>query len=212
MIFKDRQDAGNLLSLKLIKFKNSKNTLLLALPRGGVIIASPISKSLALPLDIIIPRKIGAPSNEELAIGAICQEEIVLNQNLIEALHVHENYLKKTIDEEKREAIRRNNIYRKNKMLPQIENKIIILIDDGIATGSTMEVAVKYVRTKKPKQVVIAIPILPSSQVKFFKQISDELIYLDAPENFSAIGNFYEDFDQVSDQEVLAALQESPSS
>jgi putative phosphoribosyl transferase len=210
MLFRDRLDAGRQLAEKLVKYKNSREALLLALPRGGVVIAKPISQILKIPIDIVVPRKIGAPLNEELALGAICEEEAVLNQTLIDELRVSSDYLTRIIDEEKKEALRRGLVFRKNKKPLQIAGKIIILLDDGIATGATMEVSIRYLKKHKPRKVIVAVPVLPFHQIEYFKAIADELYYLYAPVTFTAIGQFYENFDQVSDQEVLSILQSQP--
>lgn len=207
MLFKDRIDAGEQLANLLIKYRSAKNTILLALPRGGVKIAKPIQDRLSLPLDIIIPRKIGSPFNEELAIGAICEDQSLLNQSLIDELQVNENYISKKIEEEKLEAKRRESLYRKDKKKLIVKDKTLILIDDGIATGYTMEVSIKAIKNKKPKKIIIAVPILPRFKIEHFQNLVDELYYLYAPIDFAAIGQFYENFDQTSDLEVISILQ-----
>lgn len=206
MLFKDRVDAGKRLADNLKKYKNKKNLLILALPRGGVVVAKPISRMLNAILDLIIPRKIGAPENPELAIGAICENEYTLNDSLILSLSIDEKYIKDQIEKEKKEAERRKQIYRKGKKEPEIQNRRIILVDDGIATGSTMKASIKYVRSQNPQKIIVAIPVAPRHILEELSSICDEIICLYSPINFMAIGQFYENFSQTTDEEVLALL------
>ena len=207
MLFIDRIDAGKQLAEKLIKYKNAKDTIVLALPRGGVIVGKAICEVLNLPLDIVIPRKIGAPFNPELAIGAICEDQYILNKDLISSLDVNEKYIKDIIEDEKKEAKRREKLYRKNKGPLILKNKTIILVDDGIATGATMHAAIKFIKTKDPKKLIVGSPIALKDIYEDFKKLCDEIICLYTPLDFMAIGQFYENFQQTTDEEVINILK-----
>ncbi|KPK32563.1 MAG: hypothetical protein AMS24_03900 [Chlamydiae bacterium SM23_39] len=206
MLFKDRIDAAILLARKLIQYKNKKNIILLALPRGGVIIGKELSNILNLPLDIISPKKIPAPFQKELAIGAVCLDEHILNEELISSLNIDLNYIQEAIKLEKKESNRRMQLYRKNLPPLKINNKTIILIDDGIATGATIEVTIKYLKKLHPKKIIIAVPVAPREQIEKLKTQCNEVISLYTPLNFFAIAQFYEDFRQVEDEEVIKII------
>lgn len=211
MLFKDRQDAGNQLLKALEEFKNKKNTLVLALPRGGVVVAKEISKGLHLPLDIIVPRKIGAPFNPELAIGSLIGDTVLLNRSLISSLDISKEHLKKTIDKEKQEAHRREILYRMSREPLKVKGKEIILVDDGIATGYTMMAAIDYLKNEKAKSIVVAIPVAAPSALERISSEAQKVVCLFSTENFYAIGSFYQEFDQVKDEEVISILKEYPS-
>ncbi len=210
MLFKDRKDAGNALGAKLSKFKAQKDVLIIALPRGGVVVAAQIAEMLNLPLDIVAPRKIGAPDNKELAIGAICDDAFVVKKDFILDLGVDESYIKKTIEEEKKESRRRMEVYRKGRPPLNLTDKTIIIVDDGIATGSTMEASIKYIKNKKPKKIILAVPLAPKKTIEYLQKMVDEIICLFTPFDFMAIGEFYENFDQTSDSEVISILKKLP--
>ena len=209
MFFKDRKDAGEELSKKLLKYKDQKNTLIIALPRGGVVVGERIAELLNLPLDIVAPRKIGAPDNKELAIGAICDDVFVLKNELILELAVDDDYIKKTIEEEKKESQRRMQVYRAGRPPLALKDKIIIIVDDGIATGATMEASLKYVQKQKPKKIILAVPVAPKNSIEYFQKMADEVICLYIPYDFMAIGQFYENFLQTSDNEVLSLMKKA---
>ena len=207
MIYKNRMDAGIQLALKLEKFKNQPDTIVIALPRGGVIVGFEVAQALQLPLDLIFPRKIGAPFNEELAIGAITETgEGFLNKNLIDSLHIDIEYVKQTIEKEKKEAQRRLSIYRGNKPFLSLEGKTVILVDDGIATGATMKAAILDIKKRKASQLIIAVPVASYETIHQMQPLVDEIICLTIPINFYAVGQFYEDFRQITDQEVIEKL------
>lgn len=200
-------DAGIQLALKLEKFKNQPDTIVIALPRGGVIVGFEVAQALQLPLDLIFPRKIGAPFNEELAIGAITETgEGFLNKNLIDSLHIDIEYVKQAIEKEKKEALRRLNIYRGNKPFLSLEGKTVILVDDGIATGATMKAAILDIKKRKASQLIIAVPVASYETIHQMQLLVDEIICLTIPINFYAVGQFYEDFRQITDQEVIEKL------
>ena len=210
MIFKNRQDAGQKLAQKLNKFKSQKDTIILALPRGGVVTAFEIAKELNLHLDLVVPRKIGAPDNEEYAIGAITETgEGIFNQEAIDSLRVSKEYLDKKVAEEKKEAQRRLKTYRQDRPSLNLANKTVIIVDDGIATGLTMRAAIKSVREKKAQKVVVAVPVSAKDSLKIIADEVDQVICLDAPLFFGAVGAFYQDFGQTTDEEVIDLMKKS---
>ena len=203
-LFKNRTAAGKELLSRLLSYKNKKDTIVLGLPRGGVICASEIAKGLHLPLDVLIPRKIGAPFNPELAIGALCEEEIVLDLEIIRALAIPESFIQGEIAKEKEEAKRRLKLYRKNKPPLDLKNKTVILVDDGIATGATITAAIQAVRSHKTKKLIVAVPVAPPETIEKISHEVDEVIALYTPISFMAVGQFYEVFDQTKDEEIVA--------
>jgi len=210
MIFQDRKQAGQKLAEKLGEFKNQKDTIVLALPRGGVVTSFEIAKELNLPLDLVVPRKIGAPDNEEYAIGAITETgEGIFNQEAIGSLNITKEYLNKKVAEEKKEAQRRLTAYRQDRPLLNLENKTVIIVDDGIATGLTMRAAIKSVKEKKAKKVIVAVPVSAKDSLDIIQKEADEVIYLDAPLFFGAVGAFYQDFGQTTDEEVIELMNKS---
>ncbi len=210
MVFKNRQEAGQKLAEKLKEFKNKKDTIILALPRGGVINAFEIAKELNLPLDLIVPRKIGAPFNEEYAIGAITESgEGIFDQQAIASLNVTKDYLDKKVAEEKKEAQRRLKTYRQNQPPLDLKNKTVIIVDDGIATGLTMRAAIKSIKEKKAKKIIVAVPVSARDSLKIIEKEADQVICIDAPLFFGAVGAFYEDFGQTEDKEVIDLMEKS---
>lgn len=225
-MFLNRQQAGQLLAEKLLKYKN-QDCLVLALPRGGLPVGYEAAKKLNKPLDIFIVRKLGAPGNPEFAIGAIAETGSVLfNQEIIEAYKISANYLTEEVNRQKQKIKDYQKKFRekpsaRQKNLPNILNKCIILIDDGAATGFTMKAAVmalKYDQTKMGSQpslsaqkgqlkIIIALPVCSSEAYKDFQKIADEVIILEIPSPFYAVGNFYQDFRQVEDEEVVEMLK-----
>ena len=210
MIFEDRSDAAQKLTLKLTEFKNNKDDIILALPRGGVILGYILAKELNLPLDLILTQKLGAPDFEELAIGAICEDKTTyLNEEIIKHLNVSNDYIEKEKNAKAKEANRRSTSYRKDREPLNLENKIAIIVDDGIATGATMKVAIKYAKNKKAKKVIVAVPVIAADSLKSFEKEVDQMIVLDASINFNAVGQFYEEFDQVTDREVINLMEKA---
>jgi len=182
----------------------------LALPRGGVVTAFEIAKELNLPLDLVVPRKIGAPDNEEYAIGAITETgEGIFNQEAIDTLGVPQEYLDKKVADEKEEAQRRLKTYRQDRPILNLKNKTVIIVDDGIATGLTMRAAIKSVKEKKAKEIIVAVPVSAQDSLKTINKEVDKTICLDAPLFFGAVGAFYEDFGQTTDEEVIDLMKES---
>jgi len=201
--FKDRVDAGKMLVPKL-KDK-VKDSIVLAIPRGGVIVGDIIASELNLMLDVICPRKLGAPGNPELAIGAIMHDgTYILNHDIIYMLRVDEEYIKEEMRRKEEESMRRLMLYRGN-IIYDINNKNIILVDDGIATGSTIYVVVKWLKANNIKDLIIATPVGPVDTLRKLENISDVISIL-MPYDFNAVGEFYERFEEVSDDQVRSIL------
>ncbi len=211
MFFYDRRDAGQKLADKLAKYRHRPNTLVIGLPRGGVVVAQQIASRLHLPLDIIVPRKIGAPNNPEFALGAIAGDKSVWDKDIILQEGITQKYLKEETAKEEQEAQRRLKLYRPNRPALDVKNKTIIVADDGIATGATMQVTIDFLKNKGAGNIVIAVPVLPKTAVEKFARLGDRIIYLDAPRLFMAVGNFYDDFRQITDEEVIKIMSENLS-
>ncbi len=210
MIFKDRIEAGQKLAKALEKYKGQKDTIILGLPRGGVVTGFEIAKTLELPLDLVVPRKIGAPGNPEFAIGAITEEgEGIFNEGVIRDYEISKEYITGTVEEEKKEAQRRLKTYRGDRSPLDLKDKTVILVDDGIATGLTMRVAIKSVKNKDPKKIVVAVPCGAKDSIDQIKKDVDEVICLHAPIFFGAVGAFYREFPQTTDEEVIELMKES---
>ena len=202
----DRADAGKKLAVSLSSYKNSKDAIIIALPRGGIITGQEVAKELNLPFDIIIPRKIGAPHNPELAIGAIIEDEVLLNDDLIQSMDIDKEYIEQTIEKEKRDINRKKRIWRKERPPIQWRGKTILIIDDGVATGSTMKASVRYLKKQPIKKLVVAIPVGPAETIDELKEMADEVICLQAPEMFLAVGQFYEKFTQTDDKAIVEIM------
>jgi len=220
IIFQDRLDASKRLAKKLLWLKQNQlkeerdrrqqSIVILAIPRGGVIIGDVIATELDAKLDIIVSRKIGAPENPELAIGAVMPDgSYFLNQRLVNMLHVPQVYIQIQAHEQIKEIDRRLMAYRGSKEYDnEFERKAVVLVDDGIATGATMTASAKWIKNKQQcKRLVIAVPVAPAEVLDDLNQVADEVIVLYTPEPFIAIGRFYEDFAQVSDNEVKEIMR-----
>ncbi len=207
--FSDRFDAGKSLAKALSNF-DSKNGLVLAIPRGGVVVGYEIAQALRLPLDVIIPHKIGAPYNPELAIGAITEDgSTVLDENLIAYLDVTRDYIFEESERQKKEIQRRLGLYRQNLPILDLKGKDVIVVDDGIATGSTVKAALLSVKNKGATTITVAIPVGPPSTIKELEKRANKVVCLYMPEYFQAIGQFYDDFSQTTDDEVIGLLREN---
>lgn len=204
-MFKDRKEAGQLLAKRFSKYKNQKNVLVLAIPRGGIVTGYEIAKYLNSDLDIIVIKKIGFPGNPELALGAASLDSYYLNEELVK--DVEKKYLEETIKAKQKEAKEKYDLLRKGKSNFSVKNKIVILTDDGIATGTTISLAIQILKKQKPKKLILAIPVASSESVLKLKKLVDEIICLDQPENLMAIGEFYEDFTQVEDEKAKKLLE-----
>ena len=208
MIFRDRSDAGRRLAEMLAPYKQ-QHPVVLALPRGGVPVGYEIARHLEAPLDVVLVRKVGAPISPELAIGAIVEGEPVerfINREIVDSLGVPESYIEEEVARQTREIERRRAQYFQGRARIDIRGRTAIVVDDGIATGATMRVALHAVRRGGPARLVMAVPIAPASTIEAMRGEADELVCLDSPEDFGAIGFFYRDFKQVSDSTVIALL------
>ena len=209
MVFEDRADAGKLLAAA-IKRLNLRNKVVLGLARGGVVAAAEIAKVLKIPLEVVVFKKLGAPGNSELAIGAVgSHSQPYLDQELISQLQVTKEYLTGEIKRQRREAARRERLYRGKRKMINIKNKNVVLVDDGIATGATMLAAVAAIKKLKPKSLILAVPVAPpSSLVKLAPQVNRVLV-LHQDENFRAVGQFFRRFEQVEDEQVIKMLDKN---
>ena len=205
-MLKDRIEAGLLLSEKLKKYQNS-NTIVLAVPRGGVPVADIIAKNLHLPLDIVLSKKIGHPYNKEYAIGAVSMDSMIIDEHP----DIPKEYIEKEIVKLRKLMREKYEIYMGNREPLDIEGKNIIVVDDGIATGNTLLVSINMLRKKNPAKIIVAVPVIPYETVPVFEKSTDEFVYLIASKSFRGVGGFYEDFNQVEDDEVIKLLSvESP--
>jgi putative phosphoribosyl transferase len=208
--FEDRSEAGREL-LNELKKLSLQSPLILALPRGGVVIAAEISRFYKSPFDILLVRKIGAPFNPELAIGAVVEgapPKAFLNDELVRVLKIDPKFIE---DEKKRqieEIKRQDQLYRAGRAQPQVAGQTVVLVDDGVATGASIRAALRGLRDDKPKRLVLAVPVAPPDTLKEIEKEVDDLICLCRPENFRAVGQFYRKFGQVSDDEVKRLLSE----
>lgn len=208
MLFRDRSHAGRLLAVRLAQYANAPELLVCALPRGGVVVAAAVAEELNAPLDFVIVRKLGVPGQPELAMGAIASAGVsVLSHSLIAQLGITAGEIEQVLAREQHELMRREALYRGGAPAPQVRNRTVILVDDGIATGSTMRAAASLVRQQQPKRLVIAAPVASPSSCAALVDVADEIVCVVQPEHFFAIGEFYQDFLQVSDDEVRELLQ-----
>ncbi len=209
MKFRDRRQAGLALAEKLLRYRNAPNTVVLALPRGGVPVAFEVARELELPLDIFIVRKLGVPGNEEYALGAIASGGIRILNRQAEALQLPAMAVEAVAQREERELERRERAFRGGQPAPHLEGRIVILVDDGLATGSSMRAAALAVRRHQPARIVVAVPVAAPEICEAFRALVDEVECVETPEPFRAVGLWYEHFDQTSDQEVHALLEEA---
>jgi putative phosphoribosyl transferase len=212
-VFQDRWAAGRLLANALSGYKDH-NAIVLALPRGGVPVAAEVAKALEAPLDLILVRKIGVPTQPELAMGAVVDGAapiVVRNEEVIELSGTTEDEFDAACARELAEIERRRQLYIGERARAEVAGQVVIVVDDGIATGATTRAALQAIRSRKPKELVLAVPVAPPDTITQLRKEVDTLVCLDTPELFGAIGYFYQDFRQVSDQEVLTLLKRFPA-
>jgi len=207
-MFLNREEAGRLLAERLADLKGAPDVVVLGVPRGGVLVAAEIARALAAPLDVYITRKLGAPGNPELAIGAVAEDgTLVLDPETITMLNVSEAYLERERQRQQEEIRRRAARYRGGRPPLSLAQKRVILVDDGVATGKTLEATIQALRHQPVQALILAVPVGPPSTIARLRPLVDRLEVLETPELFWAVGMFYEDFHQVSDAEVEACLR-----
>jgi putative phosphoribosyl transferase len=208
--FLNRREAGKVLAQKLSRYTNHPNILVIALPRGGVPVAYEVALALNVPLDVLIVRKLGLPGQEELAIGAIASGGIrILNKNIIRALRLDPAIIEAVTAQETAELQRRELQYRGHRPISKIEDRTVILIDDGLATGSTMLAAIAALRTQHPARIVVAVPAAAPQAIQLLQPQVDEVVSAITPEPFEGVGKWYQDFSQTTDEEVQVLLSGS---
>jgi putative phosphoribosyl transferase len=209
MMFRDRKEAGQLLGTRLGKYADRPDVVVLGLPRGGVPVAAEVAKALHAPLDVFLVRKLGLPGHEELAMGAIASGGIrVLNEELMRRLAIPDSVVETVAAEEGEELDRRQRAYRGTLRATGVRGKTVILVDDGLATGASMRAAVAALRRRRPGCIVVAVPVGAMETCSELQELADEVVCLETPEPFHAVGLWYDDFSQTTDDEVRASLQE----
>jgi putative phosphoribosyl transferase len=218
MIFENRTQAGELLAQAIkekLSFREQQqsvpavlsNSIVLGVPRGGVIVAMEVAESIGAPLDLVIARKIGAPGNPEFAIGAVSEEgDVILDYETVHQLGIPESYIEQESASEMAKIKSRMERYRDDRPYPSLEGKTVIVVDDGIATGLTMKAALTSLRKRKPSPLILAVPVAPNSTLHELSQFVDQVVCLESPTYFEAVGEFYREFGQVTDDQVRSAL------
>jgi len=210
-VFHDRRDAGRRLAEALRRFTTA-DPIVLALPRGGVPVGFEVAKALGVPLDVLIVRKIGAPGHEEFGLGAVvdgAEPQVVLNEEAMAAVRPPQSYVDAEVDRQLKEIERRRRVYLGDRKPLATRNRAVIIVDDGIATGGTVKTALRALRRTGPDYVVLAVPVAPREAIAALRREADETVCLSTPEPFWAVGQYYEDFEQTSDDEVVALLAEN---
>jgi putative phosphoribosyl transferase len=206
-IFRNRSEAGRLLAMRLMRYAGRSDVVVLSLPRGGVPVAYEVARLLGVPLDVSVVRKLGVPRYEELAMGAIASGGLcVLNHDVVRELAIPRRLIDSVVDRESREIERREHEYRLGRRRLAVRGRTVILVDDGIATGSTMRVAVEALRQLAPARIVVAVPVAARSSFEEFQRSAEECVCLRTPEPFMAVGVWYEDFSQTTDEQVRELL------
>lgn len=209
-MFKDRAEAGKKLAQKLkeeLPTQSLADAIILSIPRGGVVVGGEISRFFNLPLDCLITKKIPSPGNEELAIGAVAEGGVVVwEEELCQRLGVPSDYKQEIVKKKIIELEKKQQDFKCGMPTPQMKDKVIIIIDDGVATGSTIKAAIAVVRDFGPREIIIAIPIIAQDSLEEIKSKADKVIYLETPEMFFSVGQFYENFEQISDEQVVSIL------
>jgi putative phosphoribosyl transferase len=208
MFFLDRAEAGRILASRLIPYKNKGDVVILALPRGGIPVAYEVGRELQLPIDVFVVRKLGVPGQEELAMGAIATGDIrIINGDVVEELGISQETIDAVTERERKELHRREQLYRGNRPSRDIRGRSVILVDDGIATGSTMRAAIAAIRQLSPVRIVVAVPVGAPETCKQLATEVDEIICVAMPKLLHSIGQFYGRFEQTSDEEVRDLLE-----
>ncbi len=207
-LFENRVEAGKKLAAALQEV--SGDAIVLAIPRGGVVVGYEVAKALHIPLDIVIAKKIGAPGNPELAIGAVAEDgTLLLDANTVDMLNVSQTYINDEVKSQRAEIKRRLQRYRGSALPPRVLNREVIVVDDGVATGATLKATLRSLRKQGAKPLVVAVPVGPPDTISALRSEADRVVCLQMPELFFAIGEFYENFDQTTDQEVIELLEKN---
>jgi putative phosphoribosyl transferase len=208
MLYSDRSQAGRILGRKLHAYAGREDVIVLALPRGGVPVGFEVAGALEAPLDVFVVRKLGVPGQEELAMGAIASGGVqVISPDVVRACGVSDREIERVVTVERAELERREAFYRGDRPPLDVRGKVVILVDDGLATGSSMRAAISALRPRSPARIVVAVPVAPRSTIREFGSIADEVICAVTPEPFHAVGEWYESFAQVGDEEVQGLLR-----
>jgi len=208
--YEDRHQAGKFLATKLTYLTHRKDVVVLALPRGGVPVGFEVAKTLGVPLDVFVVRKLGVPGHAELAMGAIASGGVsLLNEDVVQSFGISPAMIRQAAAEEERELARRERAYRNGRPPIDVEGRTVILVDDGLATGSSMLVAVRALKRKNPAQIIVAVPVASPATCAQFEPEVDQVICAFTPEPFWAVGQWYRDFSQTSDEEVRDLLTKS---
>jgi putative phosphoribosyl transferase len=208
VIFRDRTDAGRQLGARLTRYRGRPDVLVLALPRGGVPVAYEVAKQLGAPLDVFLVRKLGVPGYEELAMGAIASGGVrVINEDVVRYMDIPEEVIDAVAADEQQELERRERAYRDDRPIPEVKGRVVILIDDGLATGSSMRAAAEALRKQQPARIVVAVPVAAAQTCDELRGEVDEIVCATTPESFQGVGLWYEDFTQTTDEEVRELLE-----
>ena len=208
--FRDRREAGRLLAAKLSAYANRPDVVVLALPRGGVPVAAEVARALGAPLDVFVVRKLGVPGHEEFAFGAIATGGVrVLNEDVVRALQIPDRVIDAVAAREQEELARRERVYRGDRPPLDVRGRTVILVDDGLATGATMHAAIRALRQQQPARIVVAVPTASPETCDELKRVVDEVVCATTPDPFYAVGLWYEDFSQTTDEEVRELLARS---
>jgi len=208
--FRDRREAGRLLAARLSAYANRPDVVVLALPRGGVPVAAEVARALGAPLDVFVVRKLGVPGHEEFAFGAIATGGVrVLNEDVVRALQIPDRVIDAVAAREQEELARRERVYRGDRPPLDVRGRTVILVDDGLATGATMHAAIQALRQQQPARIVVAVPTASPETCDELKRVVDEVVCATTPDPFYAVGLWYEDFSQTTDEEVRELLARS---
>lgn len=207
-MFENRRDAGKQLADEL-KTRNYDDPVIIAVPRGGVPLGIEVATALNAPLDLVIPRKIGAPGNPEYAVGAVTEDgSIVTNESAVKSTGATEEYIRRAAEEQRQEVERRLQEYRGDRDPTDVTEKTVIIVDDGVATGTTLKAAIKSIRRRGPSHLVVAVPVGSASSIQEIRRLADDVICLDTPSHFGAVGQYYRSFPQTTDDEVKKLLKQ----
>jgi putative phosphoribosyl transferase len=208
--FRDRRHAGRLLAEPLRRYAHQEDAIVLGLPRGGVPVAYEVAQALGLPLDVVVVRKLGVPGNEELAMGAVASGgAYVVHKAIVKAFHVSQAELDDAVERQRAEVAKREQLFRGRAGAPDLTDKVAILVDDGMATGSSLSAAIQAIRRQGPKAVIVAVPTASPEACVMLEPQVDELVALQTPQTFRAVGQWYEDFSQATDGEVVDLLADA---